>query len=157
MDALQQGSGSFGHGQTYQGHPLACRAALEVQRIVQENDLVSNVRKQGVLLGKLLKARLGGHPAVGDVRGKGLFWGIEFVRDKGTKEPFAPGEAVAMGVHELGKSASNPSSTLDVISRQYIQTTSISTDPCEQACKNPTTYPYTPVPDLSMADRGITS
>ncbi|KAK0829151.1 hypothetical protein LTR03_016337 [Friedmanniomyces endolithicus] len=102
MDALQQGSGSFGHGQTYQGHPLACRAALEVQRIVQENDLVSNVRKQGVLLGKLLKARLGGHPAVGDVRGKGLFWGIEFVRDKGTKEPFAPGEAVAMGVHELG-------------------------------------------------------
>ncbi|KAK1056984.1 hypothetical protein LTR74_014519 [Friedmanniomyces endolithicus] len=102
MDALQQGSGSFGHGQTYQGHPLACRAALEVQRIVLENDLVSNVRRQGALLGKLLKTRLGGHPAVGDVRGKGLFWGIEFVRDKGTKEPFAPGEAVAMGIHELG-------------------------------------------------------
>ncbi|KAK0280258.1 hypothetical protein LTR35_008026 [Friedmanniomyces endolithicus] len=107
MDALQQGSGSFGHGQTYQGHPLACRAALEVQRIVQEQDLVSNVRKQGVLLGKLLKARLGPHPAVGDVRGKGLFWGIEFVRDKGTKEPFAPSDAVAMGIHELGMQEPN--------------------------------------------------
>ena len=44
---------------------------------------------------------------MGDVRGKGLFWGIEFVRDKGTNEPFAPGEAVAMEIHELGTSTQN--------------------------------------------------
>ncbi|TKA71062.1 hypothetical protein B0A55_07236 [Friedmanniomyces simplex] len=102
MDALQHGSGSFGHGQTYQGHPLACRAALEVQRIIQEHNLVHNVRRQGALLGKLLRAKLGSHPAVGDIRGRGLFWGIEFVRDKVTKEPFEPGEVVASGIHELG-------------------------------------------------------
>ncbi|KAK5715746.1 hypothetical protein LTR17_016656 [Elasticomyces elasticus] len=102
IDALDHGSGSFAHGQTYQGHPVACRAALEVQKIIQEQDLVSNVRKQGGLLGKLLKERLSKHPAVGDIRGKGLFWGIEFVKDKSTKQPFEPGEAVAMGIHELG-------------------------------------------------------
>ncbi|KAK5128958.1 hypothetical protein LTR85_000291 [Meristemomyces frigidus] len=102
IDVLQRGTGAFSHGQTYQGHPLACRAALEVQRIIAEDDLVANVRKQGVLLGKLLMDKLGTHPAVGDIRGRGLFWAIEFVSNKTTKEPFESTEAVAMGVHELG-------------------------------------------------------
>jgi adenosylmethionine-8-amino-7-oxononanoate aminotransferase len=104
VDVLKYGTGAFSHGQTYQGHPLACTAALEVQRIIAEEDLVANVRKQGALLGQLLKEKLEKHPAVGDIRGKGLFWGIEFVSNKATKEPFAPEEGVAMGVHELGKS-----------------------------------------------------
>lgn len=102
VDALQHGTGAFSHGQTYQGHPLACQAALEVQRIIAEDDLVANVRKQGALLGKLLIDKLGSHPAVGDIRGRGLFWAIEFVSDKATKEPFESSEAVAMGIHELG-------------------------------------------------------
>ncbi|KAK3110202.1 hypothetical protein LTR53_015758 [Teratosphaeriaceae sp. CCFEE 6253] len=102
IGALQHGTGAFGHGQTYQGHPVACAAALEVQRIISEQGLVRNIRRQGALLGKLLHERLDGHFAVGDIRGKGLFWGIEIVSHKGTKEPFAPGDAVAMGVHELG-------------------------------------------------------
>ena len=104
VDVLQAGTGAFAHGQTYQGHPVACRAALEVQRIIAEEDLVANVRAQGQLLGDLLHEKLGAHPAVGNIRGKGLFWGIEFVADKGTKRPFEPSELVAMGVHELGKS-----------------------------------------------------
>ncbi|KAK5116509.1 hypothetical protein LTR62_008058 [Meristemomyces frigidus] len=102
IDALRSSSGAFSHGQTYQGHPLACRAALEVQRIIQDEDLVGNVRKQGALLERLLKEQLSSHPAVGDIRGQGLFWGIEFVADKGSKAPFEGKEAVAMGVHELG-------------------------------------------------------
>lgn len=102
VEALQMGTGAFSHGQTYQGHPLACRAALEVQKIIQQDDLVANVRKQGALLGRLLKEKLAAIPAVGDVRGSGLFWGIEFVANKWTKEPFDPSLGVAMGVHELG-------------------------------------------------------
>lgn len=100
---LQQGTGSFGHGQTYQSHPMACKAALTVLNIVRKEDLVANVRKQGGLLGRLLRERLETHPLVGNVRGQGLFWGIEFVRDKATKEPFDPAMGVAMGIHELGE------------------------------------------------------
>lgn len=102
IDVLQRGTGAFSHGQTYQGHPLACRAALEVQRVIEDQDLIANVRKQGALLGKLLKQKLGAYSAVGDIRGKGLFWGIEFVSRKSSKEPFEPSEAIAMGIHELG-------------------------------------------------------
>ena len=103
IDVLYRGTGAFMHGQTYQGHPVACRAAAEVQRIIREDDLVTNVRKQGKLLGKLLKEKVGNHWAIGDIRGQGLFWGIEFVVDKSTKEPFEPSEAVAMSIHEMGE------------------------------------------------------
>ena len=103
IDVLYRGTGAFSHGQTYQGHPVACRAAAEVQRIIRDDDLVANVRRQGALLGKLLKEKVGSHWCVGDVRGKGLFWGIEFVANKSTKEPFPPSSLVAMSVHELGR------------------------------------------------------
>lgn len=76
VDALDKGTGAFAHGQTYQGHPIACAAALEVQRIVREEKLMDNVMAMGKLLEEGLKARLGGHPNVGDIRGRGLFWGV---------------------------------------------------------------------------------
>ncbi|KAK3686722.1 hypothetical protein LTR37_019514 [Vermiconidia calcicola] len=101
IDTLSRGTGSFSHGQTYQGHPVACRAALEVQRMIRDDDLMTNVRKQGALLGRLLKEKVAIHWAVGDIRGKGFFWGIEFVADKDTKEPYDPSDTVAMGIHEL--------------------------------------------------------
>lgn len=104
VGVLQQGTGAFSHGQTYQGHPIACAAGLAVQRIIQQDDLIANVRKQGALLGRLLKERLSSHIAVGDIRGKGLFWGIELVKNRNGKEPFDPSVGVAMGIHELGKS-----------------------------------------------------
>ena len=90
------------HGHTYQGHAVACAAALEIQRILQEDNLVENCRKMGQLLGRLLRKELGKHPYVGDVRGRGLFWGVEFVRNKKTKRPFPPSDGVAGGICEMG-------------------------------------------------------
>ncbi|RYO97415.1 hypothetical protein DL766_003972 [Monosporascus sp. MC13-8B] len=90
IEGLKQGSASFQHGQTYQCHPLNVVAALEVQRIVQESKLVSNARLMGILLGYLLKQAFENHPNVGDVRGRGMFWCIEFVADKKTKAPLDP-------------------------------------------------------------------
>ncbi|KAB8437336.1 hypothetical protein FH972_025016 [Carpinus fangiana] len=101
VDQFIKGSGIPSHGMTYQAHPVACAAALEVQRIVQEEDLLANVRKMGTLLGQLMHEQLDDLPYVGNVRGKGLFWGVEFVRDKVSKEPFDPTEGVGIGIHEL--------------------------------------------------------
>lgn len=76
VQVLDKGSGVFRHGQTYQGHPLACAAALAVQKIVKEKNLIQNVRDMGTYLEKRLKERLESHPYVGDIRGRGLFWGV---------------------------------------------------------------------------------
>lgn len=70
------GSGAFSHGHTFQNYPLACTAGLEVQKIVQEENLLQNVRDKGTKLSKSLKKRLGNHRYVGDIRGVGLFWGV---------------------------------------------------------------------------------
>ncbi|PNS18272.1 hypothetical protein CAC42_7641 [Sphaceloma murrayae] len=102
VDVLRQGSGAFSHGQTYQGHPVACRAALETLRIIKEENLVQNVAETGEYMGQLLREKVAVLPHVGNVRGKGFFWGIEFVKDKQTKEPFPRADGIAMGVHELG-------------------------------------------------------
>ena len=91
FDALARGSGAFSHSHTYTGHPLACAAALAVQRVIRRDDLLANVREQGGYLMRRLQERFGNHPYVGDVRGRGLFQGIEIVADRGTKEPFDPG------------------------------------------------------------------
>ncbi|RPB03321.1 aminotransferase [Choiromyces venosus 120613-1] len=102
VDVLRNGSGTFIHGHTYQAHPVSCAAALEVQRIVREQSLVSNVARMGKYLSNLLKSKLGDHPYVGDIRGKGLFWGLEFVENKTTKEPFDPKLGVSMRVFQKG-------------------------------------------------------
>jgi adenosylmethionine-8-amino-7-oxononanoate aminotransferase len=88
--ALASGSGGFLHGQTYQAHPVACAAALEVQRIIQEDQLIENVQAMGRRLETALVERFGNHHHVGDIRGRGLFWAIEFVKDRGTKAMFDP-------------------------------------------------------------------
>jgi adenosylmethionine-8-amino-7-oxononanoate aminotransferase len=90
VDAIAQGSGFFQHGHTYIGHPVACAAALAVQRIVQRDGLLAAVRKQGAQLRDRLDAALGTHPHVGDIRGRGLLLGIELVEDRPTKRPFDP-------------------------------------------------------------------
>jgi adenosylmethionine-8-amino-7-oxononanoate aminotransferase len=90
----------FTHGHTYQNHPVVAAAALAVQKAVEREGLLANVKVQGRLLERLLRDKLGAHPNVGDIRGKGLFWGIEFVRDKATKEPFEPGLGVAERVQK---------------------------------------------------------
>jgi adenosylmethionine-8-amino-7-oxononanoate aminotransferase len=70
------------------GHPLACAAALAVQKVIRRDDLLANVRRQGAHLARRLGERFGNHPYVGDVRGRGLFQGIELVADRASKAPF---------------------------------------------------------------------
>lgn len=93
--AFSEGSGFFQHGHTYMGHPTAAAAALAVQRKIISHDLLTNVQKQGQALVRHLLDRLGNHANVGDIRGRGLFQGIELVADRATKEPLAP----ALKVH----------------------------------------------------------
>ncbi|PIG84104.1 aminotransferase [Aspergillus arachidicola] len=102
VQTLDKGTGVFRHGQTYQGHPISCAAALAVQKVIQEENLLENIRNMGIYLESQLKGRVGDHPYVGDIRGKGLFWGIEFVKDKSTKEPFNPEMGVAVHIQETG-------------------------------------------------------
>ena len=89
-DAIANGSGFFQHGHTYQGHATACAAALATQRAIRERDLLTNVVKQGENLADGLRAKLGQHPFVGDIRGRGLFRGVELVANRETKDPFDP-------------------------------------------------------------------
>ena len=87
---IAEGSGAFQHSHTYTGHPLACAAALAVQQVMRRDNLLANVRRQGEHLARRLQERFGNHPFVGNVRGRGLFQGLEIVADRGTKKPFDP-------------------------------------------------------------------
>ncbi|WP_022729983.1 aspartate aminotransferase family protein [Fodinicurvata sediminis] len=89
-DTIVGGSGAFQHGFTYIGHATACAGALEVQRTIEREGLLENVQTQGAKLRQGLEARFGNHPHIGDIRGRGLFLGIELVQDRATKQPFAP-------------------------------------------------------------------
>ena len=75
-DTLTKGTGSFVHSQTYQSHPIACATAYAVQHVIEREQLLENVRVQGKYLGALLQERLKGHKNIGDIRGRGLFWGV---------------------------------------------------------------------------------
>lgn len=87
-DAIANGSGFFQHGHTYLGHPVACAASFSVlSKLVNEN-FPSQVREKGQYLQKNLELHLGQNQFVGDIRGRGLFRGIELVKNRSTKEPF---------------------------------------------------------------------
>jgi adenosylmethionine-8-amino-7-oxononanoate aminotransferase len=90
VDAMSEGSGFFQHGHTYLGHPVGCAAALAVQRVLRRDKLVEQVRANETVFGRMLRESLGAHPFVGDIRGRGHFWGIELVADRESKRPFAP-------------------------------------------------------------------
>ena len=89
-EAIRDGSGFFQHGHTYMGHPMACAAGLAVQRAIREDNLLEQVRVRGEGLAARLQQRFTDHPHVGDLRGRGLFRGIELVADRATAEPFPP-------------------------------------------------------------------
>ena len=90
VDAIHDGSGSFQHGHTYLAHPMACAAALEVQRVIDDEQLLDRVGILGSQLERRLTERFGNHRHVGDIRGRGLFRAIELVADRGTRAPFDP-------------------------------------------------------------------
>ncbi|NOD33623.1 MULTISPECIES: aspartate aminotransferase family protein [unclassified Ruegeria] len=94
-DAIRDGSGFFQHGHTYIGHPVATAAALAVVRELTERDLPARAGVMGDKVQSALEAAFGQHPNVGDLRGRGLFRGIELVSDRGTKAPFDPSLGIA--------------------------------------------------------------
>ena len=100
-DAIVSGSGFFQHGHTYLGHAAACAGALAVQRRLHEDGLLARVAPLGALLEQKLRAAFGAHAHVGEIRGRGLFWGLELVADRTSKAPFEP----ALRVHARVKKA----------------------------------------------------
>ena len=95
---IEEGSGFFQHGHTYLGHPVATAAGCAVLEAILSRDLVSRVRTMGERLDKALKDQFSEHPHVGDIRGRGLFRGIELVADKVSKSPVAPEKRLAAGI-----------------------------------------------------------
>ena len=94
-ETIANGSGFFQHGHTYIGHPTAAAAALAVIGEIVSRNLVDRVQQKGEVLMQRLDARFGQHEHVGDIRGRGLFRGIELVRDRDTKDPFDPALGIA--------------------------------------------------------------
>ncbi len=90
IEGLAAGSGAFMHGHTYQAHPVACAAAVAVQQVIREENLLENVQVMGRRLEERLVERLGNHRHVGDIRGRGLFWAVELVQDRASKAVFDP-------------------------------------------------------------------
>lgn len=101
VNVINKGSGEFVHGQTYEGMPSTVAGALEVQRVILDNNLLDNVAKQGLYLEKRLKAVLSDHPNVGEIRGRALLWCIEFVEDKKGKKSFNPNLEIAKRIVDL--------------------------------------------------------
>ena len=89
-EAIENGSGFFQHGHTYMGHPVACAAGLAVMNSIVERNLLDAVNDIGNKLKLELTRQFGQHPHIGDIRGRGLFRGLEIVEDRDTKRPFAP-------------------------------------------------------------------
>lgn len=87
--AIADGSGAFQNGHTYIGHALAAAASLAVQQTIQRERLLDNVRQRGAELLAELRCQFENHPHVGDIRGRGLFIGIELVAQRESGAPFA--------------------------------------------------------------------
>jgi len=90
FEVFSDRSGFFQHGHTYMGHPVAAAAALAVQEVIRRDGLLANVVAMGAYLQRRLEGRFANHHHVGDIRGRGLFRGIEFVADRSCKDPFDP-------------------------------------------------------------------
>ncbi len=87
-ETVHKGTGALEHGHTYMGHATACAGALAVQQVIEEDGLLARVRERGAQLMQRLQDKFGQHPHVGDIRGRGLFIGVEMVADRETREPF---------------------------------------------------------------------
>ncbi|KFG80552.1 putative aminotransferase [Metarhizium anisopliae] len=124
VDALRQGSQALNHGHTYQAHPVSCAAALAVQKILRRDGLVNRCREMGVVLEKLLRSELAECKSVGDVRGRGLFWAVEFVKDGATKECFDPsigfGAKVTQASFERGVAVYPGAGTVDGVKGDHV-------------------------------------
>ena len=98
-ETISRGTGAFVHGFTYDAHPVAAAAANAVLDYIERENLFSRVEPVGRELGSALES-LQRYSVVGDVRGKGLLFGIELVQDAKTREPFPPDAQIALRIHE---------------------------------------------------------
>lgn len=98
--AIEQGSGRLWNGHTYMSHAVAAAGALAVLKVIRDDNLLENVCNMGVLLEQRLRATFGQHPHIGDIRGRGLFWSLELVREREKKTPFEAGKALAWRIQE---------------------------------------------------------
>ena len=94
--------GTFGHGFTTSGHPLAMAVALENLKIIEERDLMGQAARVGAFMQKELR-KLASHPLVGEVRGEGLIAGLELVEDKASKRSFEPQLKVGLTAFNLAQ------------------------------------------------------
>ncbi|KYK57300.1 aminotransferase [Drechmeria coniospora] len=122
--ALRRGSDAFNHGHTYQAHPLSCAASLAVQKIVRRDDLIRRCRRMGERLEALLRTELAGCRSVGDIRGRGLFWAVEFVKDRTTRETMDPalsfGGKVYQAAFERGVAVYPGAGTVDGVRGDHV-------------------------------------
>jgi adenosylmethionine-8-amino-7-oxononanoate aminotransferase len=91
---IANGSGFFHHGHTYMGHPTACASALAVLNQLIDDKLVEQCRSMGNIFHEALISEFKKHPHIGDIRGRGLFWGLELVEERESKRPFSPQEKI---------------------------------------------------------------
>lgn len=103
VDVIKAGSGKLWNGHTYMSHAIATAGALAVQQVIEDAGLLANVVARGAQLEAGLRAAFGRHSNVGDIRGRGLFWTIELVADRGSKAPFDPAKGIAMAVGAAAK------------------------------------------------------
>jgi adenosylmethionine-8-amino-7-oxononanoate aminotransferase len=96
---LDEGPEPWMHAFTYSAHPVGCAVALRTLQVLEDENLVAEAARKGALLMHELRARLGRHPHVGEIRGKGLMCAVEFVEDRGTRRAFAPEARVGARVH----------------------------------------------------------
>ena len=97
--ALDEAPGPWMHAYTYSAHPVGCAVALRTLQIIEEENLVAEAARKGAYLLDALRTRLGNHPHVGEIRGKGLMCAVEFVKDRETKTPFAAEEHIGARIH----------------------------------------------------------
>ncbi|MCP4360304.1 MAG: aminotransferase class III-fold pyridoxal phosphate-dependent enzyme, partial [Chloroflexi bacterium] len=100
VEQIRQTLGDWNHGGTFSHHAVGCAAALATLCIIQQEELIANAAYMGNLLGQQLHAALADQPHVGDIRGRGLFWGVELVADKESKQPFPAQNHLAWNIHK---------------------------------------------------------
>lgn len=124
VDVLRRGTSTFNHGHTYQAHPVLCATALAVQRIIRREQLIARCQAMGEILASLLLDAFSTCKYVGDIRGRGLFWAIEFVKNKDDRSTFDPsikfGTRVQHGAFELGVALYPGSGTVDGVNGDHI-------------------------------------
>ena len=94
-----EGLGPWMYAYTYSAHPTGCAVALRALQIIADEKLVAEAARKGTYLLMALRERLGDHPRVGNVRGKGLMCAVDFVKDRGGKTPFAIDEQIGARIH----------------------------------------------------------